>query len=47
MALRLALLPLRRRVPRPRAEAARAYRRVFRLALGLEPDDARLEADTP
>ena len=44
MALRLALLPLRRSVPRPRAEAARAYGRVFRLALGLE-SDARLTAD--
>ena len=47
MALRLALLPLRRRVPRPRAEAARAYRRVLWLALGRESDEARLPADLP
>jgi GT2 family glycosyltransferase len=37
MLLRLALLPLRRDVPRPRAEAARAYGRVLGLALGLSP----------
>ena len=35
MALRLALLPLRRSVPRRRGEAARAYAAVLRLALGL------------
>jgi GT2 family glycosyltransferase len=34
MALRMLLLPLRREVPRPKPEAARAYRRVFGLALG-------------
>jgi GT2 family glycosyltransferase len=34
MLLRLLLLPVRRDVPRPRPEAARAYRRVLRLALG-------------
>ena len=34
MALRLLLLPCRRTVPRPRREAARAYLRVLRLALG-------------
>jgi GT2 family glycosyltransferase len=35
MLLRLAGLPLRGSVPRPRAEAARAYGRVLGLALGL------------
>ena len=35
MLLRLALLPFRRELPRPRAEAARAYGRVLGLALGL------------
>ncbi|MCA1580225.1 MAG: glycosyltransferase [Acidobacteria bacterium] len=35
MALRLALLPFRRSVPRRRGEAARAYVAVLRLALGL------------
>ena len=35
MTLRLALLPVRRSVPRLRAEAARAYLRVLGLALGL------------
>jgi GT2 family glycosyltransferase len=33
MAFRILLLPFRRDVPRPRPEAARAYRRVLRLAL--------------
>ncbi|MEP6994309.1 MAG: glycosyltransferase [Acidobacteriota bacterium] len=37
MLLRLLLLPLRATVPRPRAEAARAYLRVLALALGLAP----------
>lgn len=36
MALRLLILPLRRSVPRPRPEAARAYFRVLKLALGLD-----------
>lgn len=40
MLLRLALLPLRRGVPRPRAQAARAYRRVLGLALGLGPPES-------
>jgi len=35
MILRLALLPLRPAVPRPRREAARAYLRVLGLAVGL------------
>jgi N-acetylglucosaminyl-diphospho-decaprenol L-rhamnosyltransferase len=35
MLLRLALLPLRRSLPRPRGEAARAYLRVLSLSLGL------------
>ena len=35
MALRLAALPLRRRVPRPRRESAAGYLRVLALALGL------------
>ncbi len=35
MFLRLAALPLRRRVPRSKREAARAYAAVLRLALGL------------
>jgi GT2 family glycosyltransferase len=38
MVLRLLLLPFRRDVPRPRPEAARAYRRVLRLALGRAGD---------
>jgi N-acetylglucosaminyl-diphospho-decaprenol L-rhamnosyltransferase len=36
MALRLLVLPLRRGMPRPRSEAARAYLRVLRGALGLD-----------
>ena len=36
MILRLALLPFRRDVPRPRAEAARAYLKVMALAAGFE-----------
>jgi len=36
MALRLLILPFRRSVPRPRPEAARAYLRVLKLALGLD-----------
>lgn len=35
MLLRLGALPLRSAVPRPRGEAARAYLRVLRLAVGL------------
>ncbi|HEY6051665.1 MAG TPA: hypothetical protein VIZ58_10475, partial [Thermoanaerobaculia bacterium] len=35
MLLRLAALPFRPRPPRPRAEAARAYSSVLRLAAGL------------
>jgi len=35
MLLRLAVLPLRRTLPRPRPEAARAYWRVLGLSLGL------------
>jgi GT2 family glycosyltransferase len=35
MLLRLSLLPLRRSVPRPRQEAARAYWRVLGLSIGL------------
>jgi GT2 family glycosyltransferase len=38
MALRLLLLPFRKEVPRPRPEAARAYRRVLGLALGRAPE---------
>jgi GT2 family glycosyltransferase len=38
MALRLLLLPFRRDVPRPRPEAARAYRRVLGLAFGRAPE---------
>ena len=37
MLLRLAALPLRRRVPRPRSEAARAYAGVLRLLAGSHP----------
>ncbi len=40
MTLRLGLLPFRRKVPRSRAESARAYRRVLGLALGLAPADS-------
>ena len=40
MLLRLAVLPLRRTLPRPRPEAARAYWRVLRLALGLSSSDS-------
>ncbi len=40
MLLRLAVLPLRRTLPRPRPEAARAYWRVLRLALGLPASDS-------
>jgi len=36
MILRLALLPFRREVPRPRPEAGRAYGKVLLLALGLD-----------
>jgi N-acetylglucosaminyl-diphospho-decaprenol L-rhamnosyltransferase len=36
MALRLLVLPFRRRLPRPRREAAAAYGRVLRGALGLD-----------
>jgi len=36
MLLRLVTLPLRRRVPRPRSEAARAYARTLAVALGGE-----------
>ncbi len=36
MGLRLLILPFRRNVPRPRPEAARAYFRVLKLALGLD-----------
>lgn len=41
MLLRLAALPLRRRVPRSRAEAAQAYLSVLLLAVGLPPPAAR------
>jgi hypothetical protein len=44
MALRLLLLPVRRDVPRPRPEAARAYRRVLRLALGRATDGVGMTA---
>lgn len=37
MVLRLVVLPLRLRVPRPRSVSARAYRRVLALALGARP----------
>jgi GT2 family glycosyltransferase len=40
MLLRVLLSPLRRDVPRSRAEAARAYLAVFALALGFGPADA-------
>jgi GT2 family glycosyltransferase len=36
MGLRLLILPFRRSVPRPRPEAARAYLRVLKVALGLD-----------
>jgi len=42
MLLRLLALPLRGDVPRPRPEAARAYVRVLRLALGRGFDDSRV-----
>lgn len=42
MLLRLLVLPLRRKVPRPRAEAARAYLRALAVALGGEPPAPRL-----
>lgn len=42
MLLRLLTVPLRRRVPRPRAEAARAYLRTLRVALGGEAPTAKL-----
>jgi GT2 family glycosyltransferase len=41
MALRLAILPFRRRLPRPRPEAARAYRAVLARALGRRPERGR------
>ena len=41
MALRLAILPLRRRLPRPRPEAARAYRAVLARALGRRAEEER------
>ncbi len=37
MVLRLAVLPLRRHVPRPRSESARAYRGVLAVVLGRHP----------
>ena len=40
MALRLAAIPFRRRMPRDPREAARAYRSVLRLALGLKRSGA-------
>jgi N-acetylglucosaminyl-diphospho-decaprenol L-rhamnosyltransferase len=42
MLLRLAALPLRRRMPRPRRDAARAYLRTFGVAFGFTPPDCRL-----
>lgn len=45
MLMRLALLPLRPAVPRSRAEAARAYWRVLRLALGAH-DSRRTTHDS-
>lgn len=42
MLLRLVTLPLRRRVPRPRAEAARAYARTLVVAVGGAPPTPRL-----
>ena len=43
MLLRLAALPLRREVPRPRDQAARAYLSVLRMAVGLgSPPASRL-----
>ncbi len=47
MLLRLLVLPARPGVPRSRAEAARAYLRVLRLALGLAPSESRLAAPDP
>jgi N-acetylglucosaminyl-diphospho-decaprenol L-rhamnosyltransferase len=40
MALRLVALPLRRNLPRPRGQAARAYLAVLRRALGVRPPPA-------
>jgi len=42
MALRLVALPFRRRMPRPRTEAARAYLRTLTVAFGRTPVDCRL-----
>jgi GT2 family glycosyltransferase len=42
MILRLAALPLRRRMPRSRGDAARAYLRTLGVVLGLTPSDCRL-----
>src|SRR5712692_10335503 len=42
MLLRLTGLPLRRRMPRPRGEAASAYLRTLGVAFGLTPPDCRL-----
>jgi N-acetylglucosaminyl-diphospho-decaprenol L-rhamnosyltransferase len=41
MALRLAILPFRSRLPRPRPEAARAYRAVLARALGRRAEEER------
>jgi GT2 family glycosyltransferase len=45
MALRLAVLPLRREVPRTRTEAARAYLRVLALSLGVGSSARQPPAD--
>jgi N-acetylglucosaminyl-diphospho-decaprenol L-rhamnosyltransferase len=42
MVLRLAALPFRSRMPRPRRDAARAYLKTFGVAFGLTPPDCRL-----
>ncbi len=42
MALRLVALPFRRRMPRPRRDAARAYLRTLTVAFGRTPPDCRL-----
>ncbi len=42
MVLRLALLPIRRDVPRSRSEAARAYLSVLAMAIGLGSRDSQL-----